>query len=291
MATTETLSSAPGLLQPYLKAALGALPLPTGSRPRTLPDREVELRGLTVDREHLARYAEVCGFRNADVLPPTYLHVLAFGMSMRLMSAGDFPFPLLGLVHVANRIELARPATADETFDVRVRAADLRPHRSGTQVDLVTEVTVDDAPVWTGRSTYLRRHHVESSADAPREPRPAATAAEPGATATWRLDEGLGRRYAAVSGDRNPIHLHPLSAKAFGFPRAIAHGMWTAARAVAALEGRLPDALVYSVEFRKPVLLPGRVELSTQREGDGWTLDLRDPRKGASHLHGTVVPA
>ncbi|GAB2935443.1 MaoC/PaaZ C-terminal domain-containing protein [Rhodococcus aerolatus] len=285
---TEQLQSAPGLLQPYLKAALGALPLPTGSRPRELPERQVVLDGLTVDREHLARYAEVCGFRNADVLPPTYLHVLAFGMSMRLMSAGDFPFELLGLVHVANRIEVARPATADETFDVRVHAADLRPHRSGTQVDLVTEIDVAGERVWTGTSTYLRRHRVDRPAG---DSRPAAPepVEEPTATATWRLDEGLGRRYAAVSGDRNPIHLHALSAKAFGFPRAIAHGMWTAARAVAALEGRLPDAFDYTVEFRKPVLLPGTAELATHRRGGGWELDLRDPRKGASHLHGEVT--
>lgn len=285
---TEQLQSAPGLLQPYLKAALGALPLPTGSRPSELPERAVVLEGLTVDREHLARYAEVCGFRNADVLPPTYLHVLAFGMSMRLMAAGDFPFELLGLVHVANRIEVARPATADESFDVRVHAADLRPHRSGTQVDLVTEIDVAGERVWTGTSTYLRRHRVEKPAEQTR-PAAAEPEAEPTATATWRLDEGLGRRYAAVSGDRNPIHLHALSAKAFGFPRAIAHGMWTAARAVASLEGRLPAAFDYTVEFRKPVLLPGSAELATQRGGDGWVLDLRDPRKGASHLHGEVT--
>ena len=60
-----------------------------------------------------------------------------------------------------------------------------------------------------------------------------------------------------MSGDHNPIHLHALSAKALGFPRAIAHGMWTKARCLASL--RLPDAFAVDVRFKKPILLPSKV--------------------------------
>ena len=75
----------------------------------------------------------------------------------------------------------------------------------------------------------------------------------------WRLPADLGREYAAVSGDHNPIHLYPLTAKAFGFQRQIAHGMWSKARCVAAFENRLPDAATVEVEFKKPIFLPGKV--------------------------------
>jgi acyl dehydratase len=109
------------------------------------------------------------------------------------------------------------------------------------------------------------------------------------ASAVWRVGKDTGRRYAAVSGDVNPIHLNPLTAKAFGFPRAIAHGMWTAARAVAALQGRVPDAATHEVLFRKPLLLPSTVELVTRPAGDGWGLAVRDRRKGEAHLVGSVV--
>ena len=100
--------------------------------------------------------------------------------------------------------------------------------------------------------------------------------------ATWRVDAATGRRYAAVSGDVNPIHLYPWTARAFGFPRAIAHGMWTAARALAALEGRLPEALSYDVTFGKPLLLPSTVELRTRAVDGGWDVDVR------SHLTGAI---
>ena len=83
----------------------------------------------------------------------------------------------------------------------------------------------------------------------------------------------------------NPIHLSPLAARAFGFPRAIAHGMWTAAHALASLDGRLPGALTWDVEFGKPLLLPSTVELRTKRIDDGWALDVRS---GKPHLASTV---
>ena len=68
-----------------------------------------------------------------------------------------------------------------------------------------------------------------------------------------------------MSGDHNPIHLYPITAKALGFPRQIAHGMWTMARCVAALENRLPDAVRVDVAFKKPVLLPGLGARSARR--------------------------
>jgi len=281
---TETLTDAPGLTQPYLKAALAALPLP-GGRPQQLPERELFLPGLTVDREHLADYARVCGFRVGETLPATYLHVLAFSMSMKLMTAGDFPFPLLGMVHVANRIQTTRPAGAEERFDVTVRATNLRPHRQGRQLDLITEVNVGEERIYTGTSTYLRKGS-GGSETAPSGPK---LDIPEGAAAMWKLDDGLGRRYAAVSGDRNPIHLHALSAKAFGFPRAIAHGMWSAARCLAALEGRLPEAMDYTVAFRKPVLLPSSVIFSTTETTTGWELGLRNAKKDTPHLSGTIT--
>ncbi len=137
----------------YLRAALGLLPARRGS---ALPDLELVRRDVAVDRAHLAAYDRVCGFRLADTLPATYPHVLAFPLAMRLMSAPGFPFPVVGLVHVANRITLRRPITADTAMDLAVRATGLRPHDRGRQFDVVATATVDGEQVWTGVSTYLR---------------------------------------------------------------------------------------------------------------------------------------
>jgi acyl dehydratase len=214
----------------------------------TMPDDVLE-RVVSVDPVHLAHYAHVCGFTLRDELPPTYPHVLAFGLHMDLL--GQAPFSAVGVVHIANRIVQHRPLLLGEELTITARVSELRPHRRGRQFDFVSETRVGDELVWEDVSTNLKRGDGDESVrddwsfeDAP-------------VTAQWRLPGDLGRRYAAVSGDHNPIHLHALTAKAFGFPRAIAHGMWTKARCLAAL--RLPDAFAVDVRFKKPILLPSKV--------------------------------
>jgi acyl dehydratase len=253
----------------YVKAALGAV----GRRGHELPDTELLREDVTVDRDHLAEYARVCGFPVGDALPATYPHVLAFPLQVALMARRSFPLPLPGLVHLRNRITVHRAVDAAEPLAVRVHAEGLRAHPRGAQVDLVALVDAMGETVWDGRSTYLARGaSAPQGAAEPAEP-PGIEGGAP--VATWRVGAGTGRRYAYVSGDVNPIHLHPLTAKAFGFPRAIAHGMWTAAHALAALQGRLPAALTYDVSFGKPLLLPSTVELRTRPADGGWDLEVR----------------
>ena len=245
-----------------------------------LDDTELVLRNVSVDPAHLAGYNRVCGFRLGDTLPATYPHVLAFPLAMALMARPAFPLPPLGLVHIANRIELSRPLTVDDTFDVAVRGEALRPHDRGTQVDVVATATVDGSPVWVGRSTYLRR-----SSGGLSSPREAEELPPP--TALIRVDRRVGPDYAAVSGDRNPIHTSRLLARAFGFPRTVAHGMWSKARCLAALEGRVPDSYTVDVAFKLPILLPATVALRTS---DARQFTLHDAKTSIPHLAGTITP-
>ncbi|MGY0236143.1 MaoC family dehydratase [Longispora urticae] len=245
----------------------------------TLPAAEGH-REVTVDRGALAAYAKVCGFRVSDVLPATYPHVLSFPLQMDLLTRSDFPFPVLGMVHIANRITVHRPVLAPEALSLTVRAVDLRPHDKGRQFDVVSEARVDGELVWQDWSTYLRKGGsgapaADGAADRPEAPKPSAV---------WQVPGDIGRRYAAVSGDANPIHLYALTARVFGFPKAIAHGMWTKARCLAALEGRLPAAYTVDVRFKLPVLLPAKVGFSS----DGGEFSVHDVRTGRPHLSGTV---
>jgi acyl dehydratase len=265
-----------------VKAALTG-PLHRGG---ALPESSYELGPLRIDPEHLAAYDGVCGFRFTDRLPPTYLHVLAFPLSVALMTERSFPFPLVGAVHVGNSITVHRPVNIGERVSLTVRAADLRAHPAGRQFDLLAEATVGGQPVWAGRSTYLRRGGDGVSA---RPVRPRSAAEPPSAaTALVRVPADMGRRYAAVSGDWNPIHLHGVTARAFGFRTAIAHGMWLKARTLAVLEGRLPDAYTVEVAFKTAVPLPSAVAVTATREEAGWRLDVRNSRSGKPHLSGTV---
>ncbi|GID97369.1 MaoC/PaaZ C-terminal domain-containing protein [Amorphoplanes digitatis] len=262
------------------RAALGLLPR---RRPATLPAREPAVLAVTVDREHLARYDRVCGFRLADTLPATYPHVLAFPLALRLMSAPDFPFPVVGLVHVANRITVRRPIDAGAPLEISVRAADLRPHHRGRQFDIVTTAVVDGEEAWRGVSTYLRREGTAERREQGERP------AGPAPSARWTVPARVGGDYAAASGDHNPIHTSRLGARLFGFPRPIAHGMWSKARCLAALEGRLPAAYTVDVAFKAPILLPATVAFAVMPDGEGRRFDLRSAGTDRIHLTGHLA--
>jgi acyl dehydratase len=277
----------------YAKALAGATVVPVlrkvprlgslvGAGPRELPSRRVETEHIEVDRRHLAAYDRVCGFRLRDSLPPTYPHIAAFPLAMELMTDTSFPFPAMGIVHIGNRIEVLRPMDAGEPFSLRAWAADLAAHERGTQFEMHAEALVRGEVVWRSSSVYLHRERT-SGANGRRSSDPSPETH--GGLAVWAAPGDIGRRYAAVSGDRNPIHLYPATAKLFGMKSNIAHGMWTKARCLAALEGELPDAYTAEVRFKLPIFLPAKVAFST----DTRRFSVRDARTGKPHLDGHVT--
>jgi hypothetical protein len=306
--TMRNLDSSPSILPLYARAAAPLIPgasrLPfVPGRGKDVPDLELSLAGVRPGLDAVAAYSRVCGFALRDQLPPTYPHVLAFPLHMAVMADGSFPFGAVGLVHVENRIVQHRPLGLSEELKLVVRPTALEPHRSGHTFGLVTEAWIADEKAWESTSTMLRRGPSQSAVEVPTATRLKARphgdvdgddSSEPedelNASAQWRLGGELGRRYGAVSGDRNPIHMHSLTAKPLGFPSAIAHGMWTKARCLAALEGRLPDAFAVGVRFRKPIRLPGKVEFLSAAGREEIHFAVRDAKRHTPHLDGTVEP-
>jgi acyl dehydratase len=301
---SRTLSEAPGILPLYARAAAPLIPgasllpfIPGGGG--EIPELDLTLPGVQPDPAAVAAYAKVCGFPLHDHLPATYPHALAFPVQMALLADGDFPFGAIGLVHLENRIEQRRRIGIGEELTIRVRPTQLRPHPKGQTFSLLTEVEVGEETAWQSVSTMLRRGKGDENAVVPgmrKETRSdeggisATLPPDAPAGAEWRLGGDLGRRYAAVSGDRNPIHMHALTAKPLGFPAAIAHGMWTKARCLAALDSRLPDAFAVDVRFRKPILLPARVEFASAAEGEEIAFAVRDAKRHVPHLDGRIRP-
>jgi hypothetical protein len=286
----EQLDAVPSLRRLYPRAvAASARPalrrLPgVGGREDELPDIELSLPAVEIDRENLKAYSRVCGFGLRDELPATYLHLVAFPLSMRIMTDARFPYPVIGLVHVRNRIERLRAVDADERPGARVWVDHLERTERGAEFQVLAEAVVDGETVWRSASTYLRRGGASS-----RGRRTDGAVREP--SAMWRVPADAGRRYAAVSGDINPIHLHPATARLFGLPGAIAHGMWLKARCLAALDGSLPPSYAVEVRFKLPVRLPSRVGFSAARTGGGWEFALDDWSRGRPHLAGEVTAA
>ncbi len=277
----QSLSRAPDLPALYWRAATRRKI--TGT---TLPDEGLRC-WVNVDSKRLAAYRKVCGFIDDGLLPPTYPHVLAFALQMKLLTAKAFPFPLLGLVHLANRIRILRPLGAVARVQVSVRMQNLQPHAKGAVFELVT--TIDDAlgPLWEAESQMLCKgvtlagEAIEPSTD---------SVLAMNEVSRWWAPSEIGRRYARVSGDYNPIHLSAASARLFGFPRAIAHGLWIKACTLAALSGHLPTSNIeIAVQFKKPVRLPSEMTLLASAAGSSG--DFKVVGAGdLEHMSGTWRP-
>jgi hypothetical protein len=254
-----------------------------------IPDLTFGLSDVAVDQERLEAYERVCGFATGGPLPASYPHILAFPLHLALMSDGRFPVPALGLLHIANRIVQHRPLSASERLSLRVWATALESHPRGRKFSIRTEARSAGELVWEEVSTILRREQ-QSTPEVPSPPSASLPHAELGAATQWRLGADLGRRYARVSGDLNPIHLHPLSARLFGFPASIAHGMWTKARCLAAPGPARPRAFSVEVEFRKPIRLPATVSFAQADDAGATRFAVCDAARATPHLDGVLSP-
>lgn len=286
--TVRRLTAPPKLALVLARGALASRSKRGPYEQARLPDERLMLPDARVDVGRLRAYARVCGFADdtgpaaqppagqpggqgaasaGSPVPPTYPHILGFPLAMQLMARPDFPFPMLGLVHTGIELTQYRALRPDDRPEISVHAEGPAPHRRGSSFDVVTEARLGGQLVWHSRSTYLCRHRTADTSGEGRSGQGGSrrdddeTAAAPlPLREHWDLPSGLGRRYGRASGDRNPIHLHPLSAKLFGFPRHIAHGMWTFARSLAGTGAAAGgEQLTARAEFKAPVLLPSTV--------------------------------
>ena len=262
-----------------------------------LPQATYYVNDLHIDQSNLKDYRKICGFADNGKVPITYFSVLSQALQMNMMVKEPFPFAMLGLVHVDNSVTQYRPIGERETVSMSVAFDNLRDHAQGQQFDFVTTITSQDETIWQGTSTYLARGKKPDTKKAAKsKPRPVTLKPTPdadGVHSVFEVPEDIGRRYAFISGDFNLIHLHSLSARAFGFPKAIAHGMWSKAKCLAMM-GDLPDACSVEVSFKLPIFLPAEVELiaepvaKLETAEDNCHFGLYSSKNDKPHLAGDI---
>lgn len=253
---------------------------------KTLPQAEYSVDAVKINRKHLSSYNKICGYQDLDTLPPLYLGILSMPLQLSLMVGEDFPFAILGIVHIRNTVEQFKPVNVTDTIALATRFGEITPHEKGKLFTFITTAKVKGEVVWESVAYYLARGKTEGVVPAAKK-EARITAKANDINEDFVLPEDLGRRYALISGDFNFIHIHAVTAKAFGFKRAIAHGMWTKARSLAAL-GTLPDAYFIDVQFKLPVFLPNKVHLQAQKVGKKTKFELTGAKDGKPHLFGTL---
>ena len=250
---------------------------------KVLPQVEYVVDSFKIDHQHLKAYNEVCGFKNNSYIPAIYLAVLSQSLQMHMMTKEAFPFAVLGLVHIRNQIKQVRKVGVNELLTLSCRFGELQPHDKGMQFDFITTAKVGKEIVMQGTSTYLARQ--KSTAKVAAKTAESAVPAYE-VQAEWDISENIGRRYALTSGDFNLIHLHVLTAKAFGFKQAIAHGMWSKARALASMT--LPESYEADVWFKLPIYLPSKVEFLTAQVAQDTDFLIRSSKNQKPHVVGSV---
>ncbi|MEK9713807.1 MAG: MaoC/PaaZ C-terminal domain-containing protein, partial [Thalassolituus sp.] len=225
---------------------------------------------------------------NREILPLTDPHVAAFKLHMELMLHRTFPLGIMGMVHVTNKITQHRGIKLGEALDVRAFFAGSNRTHKGLEVSLRTEIRIGMELVWEGLSTYLAllpSKGIEKK-DAPQV---LSEDAQMGDSETWTLPSNLGLKYGPVAGDPNPIHWGVIAAKAFGFKRHLAHGMWTKGRAAASVHKKLgSEAAEIYVEFKKPIFLPAKVELHSGENNGQIDFEVAATRNDDVHLKGYI---
>ncbi|EPF71391.1 MaoC family dehydratase [Acinetobacter rudis] len=250
---------------------------------QVLPEVEYVVDTLKVDQQHLKAYNDICGFKHNGYIPAIYLAVLSQSLQMQMMTQEAFPFALLGLVHIRNQITQKRKVGSNETLSLSCQFGELRPHEKGLEFDFITTVKVANEIVVEGVTTYLTRQKSTEKAKS----KTTAEHIDYQLQDLWKVQENTGRRYAKISGDLNLIHIHALTAKAFGFKQAIAHGMWTKARALASLN--LADAYYADVWFKLPLFLPSEVEFLKAEQGKDTAFLIQNHKSKKPHVSGNVA--
>ena len=254
---------------------------------KELPKAELVLPKVVLDAQHIARYGALCGFSASQGVPLIYPQMLTFPLVMAYISSDACPWPALGTVHLANSIEQHRQLHAGDTVRVEMETGSLFAHEKGQGFTLDLRILRGDELVWSATQSLLRVG-VKETSGAPFVSQLIGDA-ELSCQTEFSASADIGRRYGAVSGDRNPIHLTALTARLFGFKRAIAHGMWTKARALSYLLPAEPlDRARVAVEFKTPLLLPGRASLWTQRSINGAQFEVRDRKGMRPHVRGQL---
>lgn len=247
-----------------------------------LPNLQIRVEQFNLDRVHLQRYRDICGF-TSERIPSTYLFVISFPLFIRLMLDKNFPLRAMGQVHLRNQIFVHRPIPIDSPLSICASVGSTDLTSRGLEWNIDTTVEVEGQLVWSSQSTFLHRCKTQI------KPQPINKILPSGDRQNWSFSADMVRRYAWVSGDFNPIHLTDISAKLLGFKAAIAHGMYSKARCLAALDSMVPDAdYRVDVSFGKPLFLPSAVQFFSQQSNSGHQFTLFNSTGSQLHLQGAI---
>lgn len=279
----QTLSSVPGASGVIPRAFLTLLKSPGTA----LPDLGYEVKNVRAEGIAYARFCKMFGF-STEWVPLTFWHVRFFGLRAFLASRPEAPFPLPGMVHLYDHIQLYRPVDPNENLRVECCFGRLLAHEKGTAFETLTRLYSGNELVWEENTVnlYLGKS-IPCNAESESFPIELGQNCQ---TIPAEMHSGLGREYAKVSGDYNPIHLNTTGARVFGFKRHLLHGWYSVNRCLQPYEKELKNPAELVASFKKPLFLPSTIKLKTERKADKILFEAADLKEDYPHVKGMLMP-
>ncbi|MGB3725555.1 MAG: MaoC/PaaZ C-terminal domain-containing protein [Glaciecola sp.] len=260
-----------------------------------------------ISSSHCNKYNKLTHWQHnlAALIHPNYVQTLSLPLQLSMMVMQPFPFKPMGLVHVANAINIHRLPEQTATLHISTSFGKVYYHRRGWLFEVITQASQDEKVVNNkgfcieATSYYLARtRHNNATQEFYKTNTQTMPSWLDSASSEWvsgsdtiaQLDfsDDIGRRYAKVSGDYNPIHLYPYTAKLLGFKKAIAHGMYSKAWAVSNLAQQHSFAsqpTLITTTFMQPISLPLSTQLSVSKSANEIDFSLHSQHRGKARVH------
>ena len=240
-----------------------------------------EFSNVTIDVDNLEAYKEYFNFKSQ--LPVTYIYIVAQRALLHLMLHKEFTIAVPGIVHISNEVQLTAQFNIDEKIEIKasihvpVKEGSLFPkaeiifYQKG--VEVARNISNYIAKRKSPKKSSKRKENVSTfGLDSFRE--------------EWVIEKSIGKSYAQLSQDKNPIHTSKLFAKMIGFKRPIAHGWYSVNRVVSVAEKENNCTFKsIRVAFNKPIYLPSKVQFQLN---DGNQFKVTNPYKAYTYLEGDL---
>ncbi len=232
---------------------------------RVLVGRLYTAAPILLKAERLKAFADVVGDPESPVFPVTLIKE----PFTKLFADPDFTGDFQRMVHGEQAFVFHRPLKALDLLSVRGRVLSIEDKGSGQLLNFGTKIYTEGELLVEMESRLFFRGESKGAPGAPPPPKPA-----PERTFETTSAADLPKRYAAVSGDDNPIHLDEALAKSVGFKGVILHGLCT----LALVAKQLPRPLKrLDVRFAKPVYPGELLKTSLWKAEGGWTFETANP--------------
>ena len=216
-----------------------------------------EFSNISIDLENLLAYRQYFDFKSK--LPLTYIYIIAQRALLHLMLHKDFTIAVPGIVHISNEILLNPEFSVNEEFEIK--SSIHVPVKEGSLFPTaIIQFYQNGIEVAKNVSNYIAKR--KSTQKRSKREVNESTFGVPSFNENWFVKKSVGKSYAHLSNDKNPIHTSKLFAKIAGFKRPIAHGWYSVSRSVSTAEKQSErEFKTLHVAFSKPIYLPSNVQL------------------------------